>query len=93
MSEDTCVNAYDIYLTTHKGAPDRVVGTVLKGIWDNIDKLAPLHPSFKDWTRQRAIDADVTTPYHPAAIQFFKERNVWPAPMDEAQRKLLSMNP
>ena len=66
---------------------------MLKGIWDNIDKLAPLHPSFKDWTRQRAIDADVTTPYHPAAIQFFKERNVWPAPMDEAQRKLLSMNP
>ncbi len=28
----------------HKAAHDRVVGTVLKGIWDNIDKLPPLHP-------------------------------------------------
>ncbi len=91
--EDTCVNAYDIYLTSHKGANDRVIGTVLKSIWDNIDKLPPLHPSFKDWTRQRAVDADVTTPYHPAAVQFFKERGTWPASMDEAQRKLLAMNP
>ena len=91
--EDTCVNAYDIYLTSHKGAPDRVVTMVLKNIWDNVDKLAPLHPSFKDWTRQRAVDADVTMPYHPAALQFFKERGAWPASMDDVQRKLLSLNP
>jgi TRAP transporter TAXI family solute receptor len=91
--EDTCVNAYDIYLTSHKGAPDRVIATVLKGIWDNIDKLPPLHPSFKDWTRQRAVDADVTIPYHPGAVQYFKERSVWPTSMDEVQRKLLGLNP
>jgi TRAP transporter TAXI family solute receptor len=91
--EDTCVNAYDIYLTTHKAANDRVVTAVLKGVWENVDKLLPLHPSFKDWTRQRAIDAEVTIPYHPAAAQFYKERSVWPAQMEEVQRKLLSMNP
>jgi TRAP-type uncharacterized transport system substrate-binding protein len=66
---------------------------ILKSIWENTDKLLPLHPSFKDWTRQRAVDADVTMPYHPATLQFFKERGVWPASMDEAQRKLLSLNP
>ena len=91
--EDTCINAYDIYLTTHKASNEKVVAVILKGIWDNVDKLPPLHPSFKDWTRQRAVDADVTMPYHPAAAQFFKERNVWPASMDDAQRKLLSLNP
>ena len=91
--DDTCVNAYDIYLTSHKGVPDRVVSTVLKNIWDNVDKLMPLHPSFKDWTRQRAVDADVTMPYHPAAVQFFKEQGSWPASMDEVQRKLLSLTP
>lgn len=91
--EDTCVNAYDIYLTSHKGVQDRVIGTVLKNIWDNVDKLPPLHPSFKDWTRQRAVDADVTIPYHPGAIQFYKERGVWTAACDEAQRRLLSLNP
>jgi uncharacterized protein len=91
--EDTCVNAYDIYLTGHKGLDDRVISAVLKSIWDNIEKLPPLHPSFKDWTRQRAVDADATLPYHPAAIPFFKERSAWPASMDEAQRRLLSLNP
>ncbi|MBI2090053.1 MAG: TAXI family TRAP transporter solute-binding subunit [Deltaproteobacteria bacterium] len=91
--EDTCVNAYDIYLTTHKAAPDKVVNTVLKGIWDNVDKLPPFHPSFKEWTRERAVTPEVTIPYHPAAIQVFKEQRVWSANMDEAQRKLLSLNP
>jgi len=91
--EDTCVNAYDIYLTSHKGAADRVISTVLKGVWDNIDKLPSLHPSFKDWTRQRAVDPDVTLPYHPAAVQYFKERGVWSVALDDAQRKLLGFNP
>lgn len=91
--EDTCVNAYDIYLTGHKAAPDRLVNTVVKNIWDNVDKLPPLFPGFKEWTRQRAVSPDVTIPYHPAAVQFYKERGVWPANMDEAQRKVLSLNP
>jgi uncharacterized protein len=91
--EDTCVNAYDIYLTTHKAAPDKVVNTVLKSIWDNIEKLPPIHPTFKEWTRLRAVDPEVTTPYHPAAIQFYKEQGPWSANMDEAQRKLLALNP
>jgi len=93
IADDTCVNAYDIYLTSHQKAPDQMVGTVLKRLWDHVDKLAPLHPSFRDWTRQRAVDADVTIPYHAAAVQFFRERGAWPAAVDEAQRRLTSLNP
>jgi TRAP transporter TAXI family solute receptor len=93
IAEDTCVNAYDINLTTHKALPENVVHWMLEGIWDNVDKLAPLHPSFKDWTRERAVDHDVTIPYHPAAQQFYKERGVWTPTMDDAQRRLLALNP
>jgi len=91
--EDTCVNAYDIYLTSHKAAPDKVVNTVLKGVWDNIEKLPAFHPSFREWTRERAVTPEVTIPYHPAAIPFYKERGLWSAKMDEAQRNLLALNP
>jgi hypothetical protein len=91
--EDTGVVAYDLYLTTHKGAPDALVAAVLKAIWDNVEKLPPFHPVFKEWTRERAVDSEVTLPYHPAAVQFYKERGAWPAKMDEAQRKLLALNP
>jgi TRAP-type uncharacterized transport system substrate-binding protein len=81
--EDTCVNAYDIYLTGHKAAHDKVVGAVLKGIWDNIDKLPPLHPNFKDWTR-RVVDPDVTIPYHPRQSSFTRSAGRL-ANMDEVQ--------
>jgi TRAP transporter TAXI family solute receptor len=91
--EDTCTTAYDIYFATHKSAPDRVVTAILKAIWDNEEKLKPIHPSFREWTKDRAVDADVTIPYHPAAAQFFKEQKSWPAKMDEAQKKLLALNP
>jgi TRAP transporter TAXI family solute receptor len=90
---DTCVLAYDIYLLGHKGLSNEVVTHSLKAIWDNIDKLPPLNPQFQEWTRERAASADVTVPYHPAAVQFYKEKNLWNAKMDEAQKRLLAVNP
>lgn len=90
---DTCVLAYDIYMVGHKGLTNDVVTHSLKAIWDNIDKLPPLNPQFNEWTRERAASADVTIPYHPAAVQFYKEKNLWNAKIDEAQKRLLAINP
>ncbi len=90
---DTCVQSYDIYLVGHKAMPGEVVQATLKALWDNIEKLPPLHPQFKDWTRDRGASADVTMPYHPAAAQFYKEQKIWSAKMDEAQKRLLAVNP
>jgi len=90
---DTCVLAYDIYMVGHKGLANEVVTHSLKAIWDNIDKLPPLNPQFNEWTRERAASADVTIPYHPAAVQFYKEKNLWNAKMDEARKRLLAIHP
>lgn len=90
--EDICAYTYDIYFVGHKGLADAVVEAALKAVWDNVAKLPPIHPGFKEWTRERAVDPGVTMPYHPAAVQFFKEKGVWSAKMDEAQRKLLALN-
>jgi TRAP transporter TAXI family solute receptor len=90
---DTCVLSYDIYWLGHKGLSNEVVTHSLKAVWDNIDKLPPLNPQFREWTRERAASADVTIPYHPAAVQFYKEKNLWNAKMDEAQKRLLALNP
>jgi hypothetical protein len=38
------------------------------------------------------VDPDVTIPYHPGAISFYKEQKLWSAKMDEAQKKLLALN-
>jgi TRAP transporter TAXI family solute receptor len=91
--DDTCVIAYDIYLSTHRAAQDQLVASVLKAIWENFEKLSPMHPIFKEWTRDRAVALDVTMPYHPAAVQFYKEQKLWSAKMDEVQKRLLALNP
>jgi len=91
--EDTCVTAWDLYLATHKGAADAVVGAVVKALWENADKLGQYHPQLKLWTRDRFVDPEATIPYHPAAVQFYKAHGVWPAKMDDLQQKLLALNP
>jgi TRAP transporter TAXI family solute receptor len=91
--EDTCAYTYDIYLVGHKALPDAVVRNILQAIWVNVDKLPQFHPGFAEWTRARAVDADVTIPYHPAAIRYYKDSNAWSPKLDEVQKKLLAMNP
>ncbi|HEU5320104.1 MAG TPA: TAXI family TRAP transporter solute-binding subunit, partial [Methylomirabilota bacterium] len=91
--EDTCVIAYDLYITTGKGVPDALVEATLKSIWDNVDKLPALHPLFKEWTRERAVTAEMTIPYHPAAVRFYRERGVWKPEHDALQQKLSALNP
>jgi TRAP transporter TAXI family solute receptor len=91
--EDTCVIAYDTYFFAGKGVSDQVVESALKSVWEGGAQLAPIHPIFAEWTHDRAVDADVTIPYHPGAIRFYRERNLWKAGMDQAQQKLLALNP
>jgi uncharacterized protein len=91
--DDTCFVAFDICLTSSMAASDTVVANVIKAVWDHIDKLPPAHPAFKEWTRERAVDPDVTIPYHSGAISFYREQKVWSSKMDEVQKKLLALNP
>ncbi|MBI3634767.1 MAG: TAXI family TRAP transporter solute-binding subunit [Candidatus Rokubacteria bacterium] len=91
--EDICVVAYDAYLAVGRDVPDAVVDGVLRAIWDNADKLGPIHPIFREWTRARAASAEVTLPYHAAAVRFYRERGVWKPDMDQAQQRLLAIKP
>ena len=90
--EDTCTTAYDIYFATHKSASDQLVTAILKAIWDNEEKLKPIHPGFREWTRDRAVSPDVTIPYHPGAVKFYQEKGAWKKEMDQAQKRLLAQN-
>jgi TRAP transporter TAXI family solute receptor len=87
--EDTCLVAYDLYLATGRTIADGLVEAALKGIWERVDSLPPVHPVFREWTRERAVDPDVTLPYHPAAVRFYRERGAWKAGMDAVQQRLL----
>ena len=91
--EDICAYTYDIYLVGHKSLSDAVVRNIIQAIWVNVDKLPQFHPGFAEWTRARAVDPEVTIPFHPAAIRYFKDTGAWSAKMDEVQKRLLALNP
>jgi len=93
IAEDTCFIAYDSYLAASRSLPDPVVEAALKALWDNESQLGPIHPMLREWTRDRAVGPDVTIPYHPAAVRFYKERGVWRPELDQLQQKLLSVAP
>ena len=90
VTEDICAVAYDVYVVAGKGVRDAILEGVLRSTWEHGDKLAPIHVIFKEWTRERMASPDVTIPYHPTAIRFFKERGVWTAEHDQAQQRLLA---
>jgi TRAP transporter TAXI family solute receptor len=91
--EDTCFIAYDTYLAVSRSATDAMVEAALRALWEHEAELGPIHPMLREWTRNRAIGADVTIPYHLAAIRFYRERGVWTPEMDQVQQRLLSANP
>jgi TRAP-type uncharacterized transport system substrate-binding protein len=90
VTEDICAIAYDVYVVAGKSVSDAVLESVLRAAWEHSEKLAPIHVIFKEWTRERMASPDVTMPYHPAAIRFYKERGVWKAEHDQAQQRLLN---
>jgi TRAP-type uncharacterized transport system substrate-binding protein len=93
MVEDTCVISYDLYINVGDKVPDPIIEATLKAIWDNVDKLAPIHPLLKEWTRDRAATKEMTIPYHPVAVRFYKERGVWTPELDQIQQKLEALQP
>jgi hypothetical protein len=83
----------DVYLATGKTLPDEEVKRLLQAVWDDAESLDPVNPAVNEWTHDRAVSAEMTIPYHPAAVEFYNRKGVWSAKADEAQQRLLEANP
>jgi len=90
-TEDVSAASYDVYINTHKNMSDEVVYEVVKALWNGQKTLFSKSPHLKRWTSDRFASADVTLPYHPGAIKFYKEKGVWTEEMTKAQKQLLSL--
>lgn len=89
LTEDALVLTDPVILLTHKAVPAEVTYTVLKALYDNYDKFAPVHAEAKDWTLDRAA-RNQCIPYHSGAIKYLKEKGLWTPKLEQFQKDVLA---
>jgi TRAP transporter TAXI family solute receptor len=89
VKEPVYLMAYDFYLAGSEKLSNEVAHSIVKALWDHDKELGSIHTRLKDWTKERFVTTKATIPYHPGAIQFYKEQGVWKAEMDTLQKQLL----
>lgn len=89
VREPIYVSTYDFYCVASEKLSDYAAYCIVKTLWEYDKELAPIHVMLKDWTRDRYVTTNATIPYHPGAINFYKEIGAWKSEMDNLQRQLL----
>ena len=77
--EPTTMITYDFMLWTHKGMSDEVVYKVTKVMHNQAAKLKEGGPLWRSYQASKNLAKQHGTPYHPAAVRYYKEAGLWPA--------------
>ncbi len=81
--------ALNSYFMTRPGVSNKVVYKVTKALLENNKEFSTYHRAARLWTLKRAM-RNVALPFHPGAVQYYKERGVWTEAHEANQKKLLS---
>ena len=88
--KDTSLLTNDIYLVASKDFSDQAAYEVVKALWEYNQELGAAYPALKEWRPERMVSKDAFIPFHPGAIKFFKEKQLWNKEMEALQTKLSS---
>ena len=59
---------------TSADVPEKVVYTVVKSVFENLDQMKKLHPAFRHLKAEEMIKDGLSAPLHPGAIKYYKEK-------------------
>jgi TRAP transporter TAXI family solute receptor len=82
---------YPGLMVTSSHLDNDTVYVILETLWKDYQKLAPIHEWLKTWTPSGMFDPTPSLPYHPGAVQFFKDKGLWNANVDKIQQDLLKL--
>lgn len=89
VKDPVSLMAYDFYLVASEKLSSDTAYSIVKTLWEFDHELAPIHARLKDWKKERFVTNKATIPYHPGAIQFYKEMGAWKGEMENLQKQLL----
>ncbi|MBI4525082.1 MAG: TAXI family TRAP transporter solute-binding subunit [Deltaproteobacteria bacterium] len=88
--KDTAVLTNDIYLVASKDLSEEAAHDAVRALWEFNQELGAAYPALKAWRRERMVAQNAVIPYHPGAVKFFKEKQIWNKEMEAIQTKLLT---
>ena len=78
LEEDlTGINVGNMHLITHANVDEDLVYNFTKLLYENRADVAEKHPAAKALNPKNAI-RDTGTPFHPGAINYYREAGIWP---------------
>ncbi len=89
QGKDLHLVAMNSYFMTRPGVSNKIVYRVTKALLENTKEFATYHRAARLWTLKRAMQ-NVALPFHPGAVQYYKEKGVWTEALEANQKKLLS---
>jgi uncharacterized protein len=75
LDEDILVLAYDYVLYTNAQMPDEAVAAIAEALVSEAAAMAQSFPAFNAFNAKR-VSADVGIPYHPAALEVYRNRGL-----------------
>jgi hypothetical protein len=88
QGKDLHLIGLNTYFLARPGVSNENVYKVAKALLENTKEFATYHRAAALWTLKRTLQ-NVALPFHQGAIQYFKEKGVWTAAHEAAQKKLL----
>lgn len=77
IMEPVNVITYDTYLLANKDLDDATAGKVVEAMWKGTASFVKASPIFRGFAQKNAVTDLPMTPYHPAAVSFYKKQGLW----------------
>ena len=89
--ESALIYEYPIMLATTTHLHEENVYEILTALWENYEELHPLYAWLEDWRPTTMFQEKPPVPYHPGAIQFFKDQGLWTEDAEKHHQELLDV--
>lgn len=76
---DTPTYGVGATVVTSAEAPADVVYSVVKAVFEQLDRFRALHPAFADLQAAQMVSDSLTAPLHDGAVRYYRERGWWRA--------------